>query len=169
MDTNTQADPPLDLIRPLHAGALFTDWAENHCGQAVTADVERLNPPVLFPDEIGHLGMEHGESWAAIRRHGHLVTASGTLVAKISSVVAAGRIPDAACLLLTAASIPLGRALGPHARREVLLSSIAVNEYAVHCWARIWCPVEGRGERPVALATEWVLRSWLEAGRSVLP
>ncbi len=169
MDTLTQADPVLDLLRALDAGVMFTAWAEAYCGQEITADVERLNPPYLFPDELGHLGMEHGESWAALRRHGHLVQADGTKVAKISSVVAAGRIPGDACRMLATTTVPLGRALGPDARREMLWSSPGIDQYAVCSCARLWLPVPGRGVLPVALATERVLRSWLEAGRSEAP
>lgn len=166
MDTLAQADPALALLRALNTGTLFTQIAEDMRGEPVTADVERLGPPYLFPDELRHLGMEHGESWAAIRRHGHLVTASGAQAAKISSVIAAGRIPDAACRALAATTVPLGRALGPDARREMLWSSPGIDGYAVHCCARLWLPVPGRGDLPVALVTERVPWSWLAAGRT---
>lgn len=165
MTTMTRADTALTLRRALDAGALFTLLAEGMCGQPVHADIERLNPPLLFTSETGPglLDMTPGESWAALRRHGQLVQSDGTPVARVSSVVAAGRIPDETCRTLTRTCVPLGKALGPHVRREVLWSSLAVNEYAVHCGARLWAPVPGRGMLPVAVAAEWVLRAWLDS------
>ena len=158
----TRPDAALTLLRALDDGALFTLLAEDMCGQQVAAQVERLNPPVLFTTETGLLGMDPGESWAALRRHGDLTQDDGTRVARVTSVVAAGRIPGEVCRALTTTTVPLGKALGPQARREVLWSSLAVNEYVVHCGWRLYAPVASRGMLPVAIGGDWVLRSWLD-------
>jgi hypothetical protein len=154
--TVTQADPALTLRRALDAGALFTRLAEDMCGEPVLADVERLNPQSLFPDEREALGIRPDESWAALRRAGTLVQSGGATVARVTSVVAVSRVPEEVCRVLTTTNVPLGRALGPRARAVVLWSSPGINEYAVHCSRLVLI-----GDEPVAIAMDRVLWSWL--------
>ncbi len=160
MHTLTRVDAALNLRRALDAGALFTPLAEAMSGQTVTADVERLGPPVLAPDEAEQLGMTQGESWAALRRAGHLTQADGTRIARIGSVIAVGRISDETFRMLTTTSIPLGKALGDQAHTTILWSSPGIDGYAVHCGRLIL--VDGL---PVALTVDRVLWSWLDGLR----
>lgn len=157
MQTLVQVEPALKLRRALDGGALFTRWAEQACGQAVTADVQRENPPCLWGHEADSLGMAPAESWAALRRAGRLVQADGTEVARVTSVVAIGRLDHQTVLTLTTTSTPLGTALGPGAHRKVLECSVGIGEFAVHCWSVVL-----RGDVAVALATERVRWSWLQ-------
>ncbi len=156
--------PALDLWQDLDAGKLFTKLAEQACGQAVRAEVERVNPPWLSGPEAAQLGMSMpGESWSSLRRIGQLVQADGTPVARVTSVVAVSRLDDEAVLQLTATDTPLGAVLaakaerdGTKVRRETTDCILGLDEYAVHCWGMVLLD-----DLAVALAAEKVLWSWL--------
>ena len=152
-----------DLIQPagelrqvLDSGRLLTPWAQERCGQAITADVERTGPHSLSRDEAGQLGLGENESWACLRRGGRLVTGDGTEVARVTSVVALSRVGPETVRLLQATRTPLGLALGDQASSKVLWCSVGICEYAVAC-ARL---ILVNGD-PVAMTTDWVLWSWL--------
>jgi hypothetical protein len=150
------AEPALELKQVLESGALLTPWARDRCGQEVIADIDRINPPCLFREEAQTLGVDEGETWAALRRTGRLLQADGTVIGRITSVVALARISTETCRILQTTRTPLGIALGPDAGSDVLWCSMGICEFAVAC-GRV---ITGKG-RPVALTTDWVLWSWL--------
>jgi hypothetical protein len=149
-------EPAHELRRHLDSGALLTPWAEERCGQAVIADVGRINPPLLSRDEAGLLEAGENENWGALRRSGRLVQADGTEVARATSVVLLSRISVELCRVLQTTSTPLGTALGDRGHSKVLWCSVGICEFAVACGRVILV-----GEVPVALTTDWVLWSWL--------
>lgn len=156
--------PARKLQLDLDSGAMFTKLAEDACDQGVRAEVERVNPPYLSGPEAAQLGLSMpGESWAALRRVGQLVQEDGTEVARVTSVVAIGRLDHATVLQLTTTDRPLGAVLAEKAERdgtkvrgEVIDCSMGLDQYAVHCWRVLLLD-----DVPVALATEQVLWSWL--------
>ena len=154
--TSALIQPAEDLRQVLDSGQLLTPWAQERCGQAITADVERTGPHILDRDEAGLLGLPEDESWACLRRGGRLVQQDGTEVARVTSVVALSRAAPETVRLLQATRTPLGLALGEKASSKVLWCSAGISEYAVAC-ARL---ILADGE-PVALTTDWVLWSWL--------
>jgi hypothetical protein len=155
----TQVKPALELRRALDAGALFTRLAEDKCGQAIHADVSREGPPWLTPDEYGDLQVDPArELIAALRRAGHLVQSDGRQVACITSVVAVGRLPHELVCQLTTTTTPLGKVLGEDVGSKVLWTSPGIDEYAVHCRRLIFWQ-----DRPVALAIDRVLWSWVDS------
>jgi hypothetical protein len=164
--------PARKLQLDLDSGAMFTKLAEDACGQGVRAEVDRVNPPWLSGDEAARLGMSMpGDSWAALRRIGRLLQADGTPVARVTSVVAAGRLDRETVLQLTATDAPLGTVLaaaaerdGTKVRGEVTGCSMGLDQYAVHCWRVLLLD-----DVPVALATEQVLWSWLNKVSGPVP
>lgn len=149
-------EPAHELRRILDSGRLLTPWAQERCGQEISADVERAGPPYLYRDEAGLLGLSENENWACLRRAGRLVTADGTEVARVASVVALGRVSAEVVRTLQTTSTPLGTALGEAGGSKVLWCSVGICEYAVACGRLITADGE-----PVALTTDWVLWSWL--------
>lgn len=149
-------EPAHELRRHLDSGALLTPWAEERCGQRVSADVDRINPPLLYRDEAGLLEAGEDSNWAALRRSGRLVQADGTEVARVTSVVLLAAASPELCRVLQTTDTPLGTALGDRGHSKVLWCSVSICEYAVAC-ARVILD----GDVPVALTTDWVLWSWL--------
>lgn len=148
--------PAGDLQRILGSGRLLTPWAQERCGQAVTADVERTGPHILDHEEAGLLRLSRDDNWACLRRGGRLVQEDGTEVARVTSVISLARVTPAMVVALETTRTPLGLALGEDASSEVLWCSTGICEYAVACGRLILV----RGE-PAALTTDWVLWSWL--------
>jgi hypothetical protein len=165
MHTPPVLAPALSLWQDLDAGKLFTSIAEAACGQAVRVEVETVNPPYLWADEARQLDMARHESWAALRRVGEAVQADGRPVARITSVVAVGRLDHASVLRLTTTGTPLGRVLeekaerdGTKLRRELTDCVLSLDEHVVHCRA-----VLSLDDMPVAMASEQPYWAWLNA------
>jgi hypothetical protein len=148
--------PADELRQVLDSGRLLTPWAQERCGQAVTADVERTGPPYLDCEEAGLLGIFREANRACLRRGGRLVQEDGTEVARVTSVVALSRVSPETVRVLQATRTPLGLALGAGASSRVLWCSAGICEYAVACGRLILVAGE-----PVAMTTDWVLWSWL--------
>ena len=145
-----------ELRLALDGGALFTELAEKMCGQEVTADIERVNPPSLWAHEADQMDVPYDSNWVALRRTGWLVQADAARVARVTSVVLLSRITLDEARLLQTTSTPLGKVLGPDARGRVLETSMEITEFAVHCRRLIL-----RDDGATALTTEQVLWSWL--------
>jgi hypothetical protein len=154
--TTTLIEPAHELRRALDSGQLLTPWAQERCGQEITADVQRTGPPYLDYEEAALLGLARDANWACLRRSGRLVQADGTEVARITSVIALSRITLERVRMLQATHTPLGTALGEAGGSKVLWCSVGICEYAVACGRLITSDGE-----PVALTTDWVLWSWL--------
>lgn len=96
--------------------ALFTRRAAQAAGEPLTARIDART--VADAADYPELRADGG---TALRRDGHLVTASGLPVAAVTSVYLPGRIPSGCCRLLARTTTPLGAALEPYGvRREEL-------------------------------------------------
>jgi chorismate-pyruvate lyase len=96
--------------------ALFTRQAEQAAGGPLTTriDARTVADPADYPELAA-------DGATALRRDGHLVTASGRPVAAVTSVFLPGRLPSTAVRLLARTATPLGAALEPYGvRREEL-------------------------------------------------
>jgi hypothetical protein len=105
-----EAQPPGAGTDVTHsAAALFTHRAAQEAGEPLRAVVGARTVAVAadYPE------LQAGDA-TALRRDGHLVTASGRRVAAVSSVYLPGRIPPEAAWLLAHTSTPLGLVLEPY-------------------------------------------------------
>jgi hypothetical protein len=138
--------PPGASTAVTRPAALFTHRAAQEAGEPLRAVVGARTVAVArdYPE------LEAGDC-TALRRDGHLVTASGHRVAAVSSVYLPGRIPPEATWLLAHTSTPLGLALEPYgAWREPL------EEDGERTRGLLRLPGAG-GDVPVALAWERAL------------
>lgn len=103
------AFPPGAGTAVTRSPALFTHRAAQEAGEPLRAVVGARTVAVAgdYPE------LEAGDA-TALRRDGHLVTASGRRVAAVSSVYLPGRMPPEAAWLLGHTSAPLGLVLEPY-------------------------------------------------------
>lgn len=129
-----------------HPAALFTHRAAQEAGEPLRAVVGARTVAVArdYPE------LDAGDA-TALRRDGHLVTASGRRVAAVSSVYLPGRMPPEAAWLLARTSVPLGLALEPYGVHRDELEPQGERTRGL-----LRLPVPG-GDVPVALAWELAL------------